>query len=147
MGHDWSVDLGSTKKIEVDTEHLENITKYLKVLSDSINDDLLPYLDEVNRDVAFGYGGVKMIQGDGGGQASAFGSPNIATIADLGKKVGDAYTAVKESLTAIAGDFDASGSAISSIAEKYKSSDDRNNASMKDFDTAFSAAKSSGTNG
>jgi|GEM_PF-6495573 len=147
MSHKWSVDLDKTKSIEVDTKHLANIQKYLKILSDSINDDLVPYLDDINKNVAYGYDEVKSIQGDGviSNQPTAFGSSNVATIADLSKKVNSAYDKVKSSLQAIAKDLDASGKAVAKIADKYDTTDERNDASMKDFDTAFSAASSSST--
>lgn len=114
--------------VEVDVEHLGNIKKYLKELSDYIENDILPDVVEANKDVA-------RTADDQAG--CAFGSPEMGVVSDLSGKVNSTYQAVYNSLAGMKADFDNSGEAVSKIAKKYSSTEERNEATMKDFTTNF----------
>jgi hypothetical protein len=128
MGDDnWQADLAGLGQLQVDVEHLDQIKEYLDRVANAIQQDLRPYVYQVNRLATTG----------GDDSRSALGGQEIREVEDLSKRIESTFQAVDTSLKSMAEQLQKDGEAVRKIAEKYRSVDQRNAATAMDFMTAL----------
>ncbi len=142
IGNDkaWDSDTGSLGNLDVDVEHLGNISTYINELVHAIRHDLQPYLVQVNQLLTVGSNETQSTLGSpqipevGGGQ-----DPNTG----LAPKIRATYTAVYQGLKGTADSLEQSATAVKKIAENYKTADDRNARTAADFIAAAQSGEGS----
>jgi hypothetical protein len=122
----FSKDLDGTKDLKVDVAHLDQIKTYLETVAKAVEDHLLPKLDEVDREFAYGRGGVN----DG----TALGSGQIANASTLAGRHDSTYRAVKTSVEGMAKSFRDAARVIGKFATEYDTVEERNNAGVSALD-------------
>jgi len=131
-------DVGAADALQVDVEHLDNISAYLSILVDAVYNDLVPQLDEAHRLASIG-GDVDAAMGAAGRSALGAGYTEVQ---ELARREASTYQALHDGLRAIADDLHKSSRAISTIAEKYRSSEERNGMNAMAFTQALSGGGS-----
>jgi hypothetical protein len=134
VGNDdaFGKDLAAAGQLEVDVEHLGNISAYLTDLVHSIRNDLQPYIVRVNKLLTIGDSETKSTLGGteipevGGGD-----DPNVG----MAPRLNAMYHAVYDGLTGTADSMEKAAGAVQKIADKYGTTDARNAATAADFIT------------
>jgi len=116
-------DVGKADALQVDVEHLDNISAYLSILVDAVYNDLVPQLDEAHRLASVG-GDVDAATIGAGGR-SALGA-GYTEVQELAKREASTYQALHDGLRGAADDLHKAAQAITRIAEKYRTSEERN---------------------
>jgi len=130
---DFTADTQGLTELNVDVAHLANITSYLNTLSTAITDDLRPAVYEANRLASTGNDDSRSALGEVGAPAE-----------DLQARIRATFQAVDTTLKSMAAQLEADGNAISTMAEKYRTVEERNAITASEF---MAAVTDSGNNG
>lgn len=130
MGEWTAADTQSLTELNVDVAHLANITSYLNTLAAAITDDLRPAVQQANRAATTG----------GDDSKSALGQ-EIPVAGELQERMNATFEAVDQSLRGLATQLELDGAAITTIAEKYTSAEQRNAITASEFLSAVAASR------
>ncbi len=121
--------LTSAKKLVVDAEHLENVGQYLDILSQAVRVDCQ---DALTRAHYFATVGGEVDKDQAASAKSALGV-GFQEAEDLAKREQSTYTALHDSLAAVAKDLNRMCTAMKAISERYKTVEERNGLGVDAF--------------
>jgi len=127
-------DVGKADALQVDVEHLDNISSYLSILVDAVNNDLVPQLDEAHRLATVG--GDVDVSTIGAGGRSALGA-GYTEVQELARREASTYQALHDGVRGLADDLHKASQAITDIAAKYRTSEERNSLNATAFTQAL----------
>jgi len=127
-------DVGRADALQVDVEHLDNISSYLSILVDAVYDDLVPQVDEAHRLATVG--GDVDASTIGAGGRSALGA-GYTEVQELARRETSTYQALHDGLRGAADDLRKASQAITRIAEQYRTSEERNSLNATAFTQAL----------
>lgn len=126
--------LVSASELEVDVEHLGNISTYLTNVAEavqSIRDNALRQAHRLAR--VGGEPSEEEMAAVGAAGRSALGSPEIQEVQDLATREQGTFTAVDESLKSIRDTLERTAEGITEIAEQYRTVEERNALTAADW--------------
>ncbi|GIE78133.1 hypothetical protein Aph02nite_40830 [Actinoplanes philippinensis] len=130
MGEFTAADAKGLTELKVDVAHLANITSYLNALSAAITDDLRPGVYDANR-----------LASTGGDESRSALGDQIPVADELKTRIAATFQAVDSSLKSLATQLEVDGAAITTLAEKYKTAEERNALTASEFMSAVNASR------